>query len=152
MRVRRICCLSNLGTTLLNSKKLLWNENNTHFPWQHNSPKRKVGGMRESIPRQVDKKSRIPEEERGVWGSWGGDRCLEFSRRRKRQTFFSTFLSKNYITTVRHDWVTELNWTERQLYPASGQFLLPENLLTNPVILKCILWEWVWWDFSIIKL
>ena len=24
------------------------------------------GGMRESIPRQVDKKSRVPEEEKGV--------------------------------------------------------------------------------------
>ena len=41
------------------------------FPWQYNSSKRKgMGwGMRESIPRQVDKKSRIPEEERVVWGS-----------------------------------------------------------------------------------
>ena len=27
------------------------------------------------------------------------------------------------------------------MYPASGQFLLPENLLANPVILKCKLWE-----------
>ena len=27
------------------------------------------GGMRESIPRQVDKKSGVSEEERGVWGS-----------------------------------------------------------------------------------
>ena len=25
--------------------------------------------MRESIPRQVDKKSGVPEEEKGVWGS-----------------------------------------------------------------------------------
>ena len=38
------------------------------------------GGMRESIPRQVDKKSRVPEEkgsealevEIGVWNSQGG--------------------------------------------------------------------------------
>jgi len=29
------------------------------------------------------------------------------------------------------------------MYPAWGQFLLPENLLANPVILKCKLWEWV---------
>ena len=29
------------------------------------------------------------------------------------------------------------------MYPASGQFLLPENLLTNPNILECKLWEWV---------
>ena len=43
--------------------------------------------MRESIPRQVDKKSRIPEEEKRVWCSGSGDRCLEFSRR-KRQTWF----------------------------------------------------------------
>ena len=41
------------------------------------------GGMRESSPRQVDKKSRGPQGERG----------LEFSRRKKEQTFSSsTFL------------------------------------------------------------
>ena len=28
--------------------------------------------LRKSIPRQVDKKSRVPEEEKGVWGSQGG--------------------------------------------------------------------------------
>jgi len=55
------------------------------------------GGMRESIPRQVEKKSRVPEEEKGVWGSQGGDRGLEFSRRRRGQMFFPTFLSKEYI-------------------------------------------------------
>ena len=43
--------------------------------------------LRESIPRQVDKKSRITEE-RGVWGSRGGDSGLELSRRRKGKTFF----------------------------------------------------------------
>ena len=48
------------------------------FPRQHDSPKEK-GGMRESFPRQVDKKSRGPQGERG----------LEFSRRKKGQTFFS---------------------------------------------------------------
>ena len=48
------------------------------------------GGMREPIPRQVDKKSEVPEEEKGVWGSPGGhrvwnsqgggkDKCLFFS-------------------------------------------------------------------------
>ena len=36
--------------------------------------------------------------------------------------------SRDYTTTI---------------YPAWGQFLLPENLLANPVILKCKLWEWV---------
>ena len=43
--------------------------------------------VRESIPKQVDK-SRVPEEENGVWGSQGVDRGLGFSRRRKGQTFF----------------------------------------------------------------
>ena len=49
----------------------------------------------ESIPRQVDKKSGVPKEEKGVCGSQGGDRGLEFSRRRKGQMylFSSTFLS-----------------------------------------------------------
>ena len=37
------------------------------------------------------------------------------------------------------DMTERLNWTD----PAWGQFLLPENLLTNPDI-KCILWKWVW--------
>ena len=43
-----------------------------------------VIALRESFPRQVDKKSRGPQGERG----------LEFSRRKKGQTFFSfsTFL------------------------------------------------------------
>ena len=42
------------------------------------------GGIKESFPRQVDKKSRGPQGERG----------LEFSRRKKGQTVlsFSTFL------------------------------------------------------------
>ena len=49
-------------------------------------------GMRESIPRQVDKKSGFhKEEEKGGWGSQGGDKGLEFSRRRKGQTFFFFF-------------------------------------------------------------
>ena len=49
------------------------------------------GGMKESIPRQVDKKSGVPEEEKGVWGSQGGgkDKILFF--------FPSTFLSLTHI-------------------------------------------------------
>ena len=37
-------------------------------------------GLRESIPRQVDKKTRVPEEETGVWNSQGEgkDRHLAF--------------------------------------------------------------------------
>ena len=47
-----------------------------------------VLGFERSIPKQVDKKSGVPEEEKEVWGSQGGDRGLEFSRRRKGQTLF----------------------------------------------------------------
>ena len=46
--------------------------------------------LREPIPRQVDKKSGVPREEKGVRGSWNGDTGLEFSRKRKGQT--SVFL------------------------------------------------------------
>ena len=37
--------------------------------------------LRESIPRQADKKSGVPEEERWVWNSQGGgkDKCLFLS-------------------------------------------------------------------------
>ena len=38
--------------------------------------------MRESFPRQVDKESRVPQGERG----------LEFSRRKKGQTFFPFYI------------------------------------------------------------
>ena len=44
--------------------------------------------MRESNSRQVDKKSRGPQGKRG----------LEFSRRRKGQTFFPLFIPEDYIT------------------------------------------------------
>ena len=55
--------------------------------------------MRESMPRQVDKKSGVPEDEKGIWGSGSQDRGLELSRRRKGQTPFfpSTFLSLSHI-------------------------------------------------------
>ena len=57
------------------------------------------GEMRESIPRQVDKKSQVPEEERGLWGSGGGNKGLKFSRRKGQTSFFSlhslVFVTKN---------------------------------------------------------
>ena len=56
--------------------------------------------MRESLPRQLDKKSRVTEEEKRVWGSQGGEKGQKFSRRRKGPKFFSTFLSKDYITIM----------------------------------------------------
>ena len=68
------------------------------------------GGMRESIPRRVDKKSGGPQ----------GARDLEFSRRRKGQTCFplhSLGLYNNNVSCLR---------------TVSGK-----NLLASPVILKC---------------
>ena len=54
--------------------------------------------MRESIPRQVDKKSSIPEEEKGMWGSGSRDMGLEFSRRRKGQTSLFSLHSLVLVT------------------------------------------------------
>ena len=78
-----------------------------------------------SIPRQVDRESGVPEGEKGLWGSRGGDGGLEFLRRREGQTFFSTLLCLG------------------QYRQCKGMFLLNKNLLTNLVILG-ILWEGVW--------
>ena len=50
--------------------------------------KEKEEGWGNERVRQVDKKSGVPKEEKGVWGSQGGDRGLEFSKRRKGQTLF----------------------------------------------------------------
>ena len=48
--------------------------------------------VRESIPGQVDKKSGVPEEEKGVWNFQGGGKD-------KRLFFPSTFLSLSHIKT-----------------------------------------------------
>ena len=67
--------------------------------------------MRESFPRQVDKRSKGPQGERG----------LEFSRRKKGQTFFiplhSLGLYNNNLSCLR---------------TVSGK-----NLLANPIISIC---------------
>ena len=55
--------------------------------------------MRESVPRQVDEKSRAPKEEKGVWGPQSRDKGLEFSRRRKGQASF--FFSLHGILQAR---------------------------------------------------
>ena len=72
--------------------------------------------MRESLPRRVDKKSGGPQ----------GERDLEFSRRRKEQTFFPLHSLGLYNSNVYC------------LRTVSGKYLL-----ANPIILKCKLWEWV---------
>ena len=43
----------------------------------------------ESIPRQIDKKSGVPKEERGVWNFQGGGK--------DKSLFFCAFLSLSYI-------------------------------------------------------
>ena len=109
--------------------------------------------MRESIPRQVDKKSRVPEEEIGIWDSRSRDRGLEFSRRRKGQTsFFSTFLSLSHIKRFFFFFSLSLDLMITQqtthfklgtrdyittMYPAWGQFLLPESEVTQWCLTLC---------------
>ena len=44
--------------------------------------------LRESIPRQVDKKSRVPKEEKGVWGSQGGDRIWNSQGGKDKLSFY----------------------------------------------------------------
>ena len=59
-----------------------------------------VVSLREAMPRQVGKKSGVPKEEekeKGVWGSQGEDRGLEFSRRRKGQTSFFFFFPLTFL-------------------------------------------------------
>ena len=57
----------------------------THIYWIRN---------RELIPRQIDKKSRVPKEQKGIWGSWSGDWGSGILKEEKRTIFFfpSTFL------------------------------------------------------------
>ena len=107
--------------------------------------------LRESFPRQVDKKSRGLQGERG----------LEFSRRKKGQNFFPSLQSlglyNNNVLCLRT--VSGLNllaysvklWEQtcslQGLYN-NNVFCLRTvsglNLLANSVILKCKLWEQVW--------
>ena len=84
----------------------------------------------------------------GVWNSQGGgkDKHLFFSPHSlvlvTENIFFN--LSLELIITQQ---TTQFKLCTKDyitiMYPAWGKFLLPENLLANPVILKCKLWEWV---------
>ena len=71
--------------------------------------------LRESVPREVDKKSRGPHGERG----------LAFSRRKKGQSFFPPLHSLGLY-----------NSNVSCLRTVSGK-----NLLANSVISKCKSWE-----------
>ena len=115
MRIRRICGLTSLGTMLLLSSEAVMEREQHPFSLGNIILLKEKGEMRESFPRQVDKKSRGPQGERG----------LEFSRRMKGQTFFPSLhplgLYNNNVSCLR---------------TVSGL-----NLLANSVILKCKLWE-----------
>ena len=102
-------------------------------------PLKEKGGVRESIYKQFDKKFGVPEEQGGVWGLYGGDRNLEFSRNRKGQTFFFFFFffkpradnctaNMFFLKLCTNDYI-------KTMYLLEDMFLLLESLLTNPVIL-----------------
>ena len=90
----------------------------------------------------------LRKEETGIWNSQG--------RRKDKCLFSSTFLNLSHIKllfSLSPKWMITQQITQFKLcardyvttmYPAWGQFLLVGNLLTNPVNLECILWEWVW--------
>ena len=69
MRIRRICCLYNLGMAPFNSRKQLQNENDALLPWQPNSHKRK-GEHESQFLGRIDKKE--------VQGPQGRERDIFF--------------------------------------------------------------------------
>ena len=109
--------------------------------------------MRESIPGQIDK-SRVLKEEKGVWGSRGGDWGSGFLKEEKSLFFLKLFFFPLH-SLVLVNYTTQFKLCTRDyktaMYPAGGPFLLPKNLLTNPDILDCILWEWVWRIFLLLN-
>ena len=48
--------------------------------------------MREPTSRQIDKKSRVPKEEKGVWGSGSEDWGSGILKGEKRTNFFSLYI------------------------------------------------------------
>ena len=70
-----------------------------------------------------------------------------------RWTFVGKVISLHSLVSVNH--TTQFKLCTRDytttMYLAGGEFLLPENLLTNPDILECILWEWVWRIFLLLN-
>ena len=48
--------------------------------------------LRESIPRQIDNKSKVPKEEKGVWGSRSRDWGSGIIKEEKRTTFFALYI------------------------------------------------------------
>ena len=87
MRIRRICCLTNLGTTPLVSSEVVMERERHPFSLGNIILLKEKGGMRESVPRQVDKKSRGPQGERGLQMEEIACKCQTFlSLRRQEET------------------------------------------------------------------
>ena len=53
--------------------------------------------LRESIPRQIDKKFRVPKEEKGVWSSRNGDWESEILKEEKRTNIFFLCIPSDQI-------------------------------------------------------
>ena len=90
--------------------------------------------LRESIPRQMIRSSGSPRRRKGSGALEVETGGLKFLRRGKGQNFFPphSLVLVNYTTQFKlhtKDYTTTM-------YPAGKQFLLPENLLTNPDILQ----------------
>lgn len=56
--------------------------------------------LKESKPKQVDKKSGFPEEEEAVWGAQERNRSLEFSKEEERTIFLFYIAFKDYIKII----------------------------------------------------
>ena len=84
MRIRRICCLTNLGTKPLVSSEVVMERERCPFSLGNIILLKEKGGMRESFPRQVDRESSGPQGERGSGILKEEERTNFFS--------FSTFL------------------------------------------------------------
>ena len=54
--------------------------------------KKNVTILRESIPRQIDNKSKVPKEEKGVWGSRSRDWGSGIIKEEKRTNFFAFYI------------------------------------------------------------
>ena len=105
--------------------------------------------LRVSIPKQIvgslvspkrRKGSGALEVQIGVWNSQGGAKDKLFG--------LHSLVLVNYTTQFKlctRDYTTAM-------YPAWLQFLLPENLLTNPDIVECIALESILKDLFIVKL
>ena len=74
----------------------------------HRKIRDKILWLRQSIPRQVDKKSRFPKEEKGVWGSQRGGKDKLFSpyipQSGSHKNFFFPFKQSWWLQQKNSSW------------------------------------------------